>query len=1034
MSSQQQQRSDIFVSRPILAIVFSILICLSGLWAAKEIAILQFPRLESTALEISTRYTGAAAATVKGFITDPVERVAATIPGLDYVDAVSKAGQSTVTVYLRLNEDSTRALAELNSKLSQIRYQLPAGAEDPLVNVKRADRPHALFYLNVSASGIPLSQLTDYLSRQVVPVMGNIAGVQKVDIEGRRTPAMRVELDAARLNAFNLSPDDVWQALAANNSIATLGFTETSKQRIDLVANTQLSSMDDFASLIVKQSEEQTVYLRDVAKVQLAHEEPVMTARLDQQDTVYLSVWPLPGVNEIEVGDALYALTASLNPTLPDGVEIQYAYDGTLYMRDALREIFITLAETILLVALVVLLMMGSLRTAAVPLVTIPVSILGAIAAISLAGFSLNLLTVLAIVLSVGLVVDDAIVVVENVARLVRQGHSRYQAALISARQLFTPIVTMTLTLAAVYAPIGLLSGLTGVLFREFAFTLAIAVVISGVVAVTLSPVMSSWVIADAGRESRFSQRINQAFGRVSAAYRVSLLQAQRYRSQLLVSAALLSLLIVPFYQGSQQELAPVEDQSSIYVLVQSPPESSLAYNEQQLTPMVDSLLQLPGATQMWQNIFINGAFGGIEFSAAADRDQTTQQMLGQVYGLLSAQPGIQPLPIMPAPLPSAGQFDVELIVKANAPYTELKTYADKLVGAAFQSGHFLYADTDLKIDLPQTELRLNRQKIADLGLQVADVSRQLSVLLSTNYVNRFDEQGKAYQVIPLLSQEMRADTSRLLDLQIKTADGSLFPLADIAEIHWLTVPRQLSSFSQQNAVRIYGGVAAGSTKESALQALEAAARELLPPSYLIDYAGESRQLRQQGTSLVQVMLVSLLVVYLLLAVQFNSFRDPLVVLCGSVPLALAAALLLPYLQLTTLNIYSQIGLVTLVGLVAKNGILIVEFANQLQLEGMSRSQAAIEAAVSRFRPVMMTTAATVLGHFPLVLVSGAGAEARNSIGIMLVAGMLLGTLFTLFVLPLCYQLFANERHAAAAPSPSDKLPAPQPVMDPASG
>ncbi|MCT6698622.1 efflux RND transporter permease subunit [Rheinheimera sp. 4Y26] len=1017
MSSSAKRSTDIFVSRPILAIVFSLLICFGGLWAAKEIAVLQFPRLESTALEISTRYTGAAAATVKGFITDPVERVAATIPGLDYVDSVSKAGESKVTVYLRLNEDSTRALAELNSKLSQIRYQLPAGAEDPLVNVKRADRPHALFYLNVSAAGIPLSQLTDYLSRQVTPVLGNIPGVQKVDIEGRRTPAMRVTLDADSLSAFNLSPDDVWQALAANNSIATLGFTETSKQRIDLVANTQLATAEDFASLIVRQAEGQTVYLRDLATVALAHEEAVMTARLDQQDTVYLSVWPLPGANEIAVGDALYAATAALNPTLPDGVEIQYAYDGTLYMRDALKEIFITLAETILLVALVVLLMMGSLRTAAVPLVTIPVSILGAIAAISLAGFSLNLLTVLAIVLSVGLVVDDAIVVVENVARLVRQGHSRYQAALLSARQLFTPIVAMTLTLAAVYAPIGLLSGLSGVLFREFAFTLAIAVIISGVVAVTLSPVMSSWVIADAGRESRFSQRVNHSFGRFSHLYRRALLWAQRFRLQLLSSALLLSLLLLPFYQGSQKELAPVEDQSSIYVLVQSPPESSLLYNEQQMRPMVDDLLKLPGATQMWQNIFINGAFGGIEFSPAKERQQSTQQLLGQVYGVLSAQPGIQPLPIMPAPLPTAGQFDVELVVKANAPYQELKEYADKLVGAAFASGHFLYADTDLKIDLPQTELRLDRDKIADLGLQIADVSQQLSVLLSGNYVNRFDAQGKAYQVIPLLSQNLRADVSRLLDLPIKTADGSLLPLSDIARLHWQTVPRQLNSFSQQNAVRIYGGVAPGSTKESALLALEAAAHQLLPASYLLDYAGESRQLRQQGTSMLQVMMLSLLVVYLLLAVQFNSFRDPLVVLFGSVPLALSAAMLLSYLDFTTLNIYSQIGLVTLVGLVAKNGILIVEFANHLQLTGLSRAQAAIEAAVSRFRPVMMTTAATVLGHFPLVLVSGAGAQARNSIGIMLVAGMLLGTLFTLFVLPLCYQLFATTRQQTAAPA-----------------
>ncbi|WDE11802.1 efflux RND transporter permease subunit [Thalassomonas haliotis] len=1001
---------DIFVHRPVVALVLSIIICLAGLWAVTKIPVLQFPKIESSSLVISTNYTGASASVVQGFVSEPIERVAASVPGVEYVDSVTNSGHSTVTAWLKLNENSTHALAELNARLSQIRFELPPGAEDPVVSVSRTDRPFAVFYLNVHAKDISRSELTDYLTRQVNPIINGIEGVQRVGIEGGRTPAMRVWLDADRLSVFNLSAEEVYNALAANNTIATLGYSENDRQRIDIIANSQLSKVSEFERLVVKKIDNAVVYLKDVAKVELGAEEASVTARLDKEDTVYISVWPLPGANEIAIGDRLYQVLDEVNASLPSGMLIDFAYDGTLYMRDALKEIFSTLTETVVLVGLVVLMLMGSFRSALVPLITIPISILGAVAAMSAMGFSLNLLTVLAIVLSVGLVVDDAIVVVENVARFMRQGMSRTRAALLSSRQLLVPIIAMTLTLAAVYAPIGFLSGLTGVLFKEFAFTLAIAVIISGVVAVTLSPIMSAYVSPKGGEEGWLTARVNGIFERVQLKYAAILARAFHWQGQIFLVALVVSLLVIPFYLFSAKELAPIEDQSSINVVVQAPPESSLSYNVGEMQQVVADLLEVEGGTHMWQIVQNSGGFGGLELVPSNERDFSPQQKLPEVYGRLSGIAGLDLLPILPGSLPTAGQFEIELVVKSSDPYEKMKAYADQLVGAAFQSGKFLFADTDLKIDLPQIELKLNREKIADLGMNISTVSDQLGILLSSNYVNRFDANGKAYRVIPIVGDEVRSKPESILNLTLKLPGGELIPVSAIAELKWLTGPRKLGTFGQQKSFRIYGGVLPGTTKEEALSTLEAAAAEILPPSYSLDYAGESRQLRKEGNTLLAVLAVSLLIVYLVLAVQFNSFRDPLVVLLGCVPLALSGALLLPYLELTTINIYSQIGLITLIGLIAKNGILIVEFANHMQEQGMDKLAAVTEAATTRLRPILMTTAATVLGHFPLVLVSGAGAEARNSIGIILVAGMLIGTIFTLFVLPAFYLWLAQER------------------------
>ncbi|WP_445425605.1 MULTISPECIES: efflux RND transporter permease subunit [unclassified Alishewanella] len=1004
---------DIFCKKPVLAIVLSLILVLVGIRAAIDIPVLQFPQITSASLQITTPYIGASAEVVQGFISEPIERVASSVPGVDYVESRSTPGLSAVTLWLKLNQDSTKALAELSAKLDQIRFELPEGAEDPSVEVVRADRPFAIFYLvvNYNQADSPMSRMevTDYLSRRVSPALASIPGVQRIGIEGGRAPAMRIWLNPAKLAAFNIAADEVMLALRANNLIATVGQSENNQQRIPLLTDTSLSNVTDFEQLVLRNIEGAQVRLADVAEIEIAEEESETSARLSHDTVLFISVWPLPGANEIAIGDSLYAKLEEINPTLPNGLRITDGYDGTLYMRSALTEIFITLAETIVLVGIVVVAMMGSFRTALVPLVTIPISILGAIGTMALMGFSLNLLTVLAIVLSVGLVVDDAIVVVENVARHMRNGMSRLDAALLSSRQLLAPIISMTITLAAVYAPIGLLSGLTGALFKEFAFTLAIAVLISGFVAITLSPIMSAYASPEGGKESRLTQRINHVFDRLQLAYSKVLLLTLKYKAQVLFIAVFLALLNVPFYLFSLKELAPTEDQNSINVVVESAPDASLAYTMQHMDAVVDTMLQLDGAKFMWQIVNPAGAFGGLDLVDPSQRAEKTQDMFWQAFANLSQVPGLKAFPVMESALPTSGNFSVELAVLSTDSYVDMKRYADQMVAAAQASGKFLFAETDLKIDYPQARFKLNRQAIADLGMDLASVSAQLEVLLSANFVNRYNQDGRAYRVIPMLDESARVNPDAILSLLIRTPADQLIPLRAIASLETEIRPRVLSKFQQKNAFRIYGEVIPGTTKEQGLSALEDAAAKILPAEYSIDYAGESRQIRLEGNTLEGVLVVALVFVFFVLAVQFNSFRDPLVVLLGSVPLAMAGALMFAFLDFTTINIYSQVGFITLVGLIAKNGILIVEFANKMQQQGKAKFDAIQLAAQARLRPVLMTTAATVLGHFPLVLVVGAGAEARNSIGIILVAGMLVGTLFTLLVLPSVYMVLASN-------------------------
>jgi multidrug efflux pump len=1017
--------TDIFIRKPVLAVVVNLIILAVGWRAMDSLAVRQYPRLESSAIVITTVYVGASAETIRGFITTPIEQAVSAIDGIDYIESSSRAGVSSVTVRLRLNHDSNDALAEISARLNQVRSRLPAVAEAPAVDIQRTDKPYATFYISFTSHVMSLMQMNDYLVREVQPELQTIAGVQRVGVEGARELAMRVWLDPTRMESFDITPREVWGAMARNNFLATVGSTRGRDVQVDLLTDTDLRDAGEFEGMIIRERDGTLVRLGDIARVELGSEEPTGQAGFNGKPAVWLSVWPLPRANELEVARLLKERLEEVRPTLPAGMEMTLAYDGTYYMEHAITEITTTLVETIGIVALVVFLFMGSLRTVLVPLVAMPVSLVGSCIAMLLFGFSLNLLTILAIVLSVGLVVDDAIVMVENVERHIREGKGKIEAALIGARELFAPVVSMTITLAAVYTPIGFQSGLTGMLFREFAFTLAAAVVISGIVAVTLSPVMSAWMVPAGGREGWFTRLINAAFDRLRALYERTLGQVLRVWWAVVLTAVTFCVLAPPLYSMSKKELAPTEDEGIVFAVVQTAPDATLDYTVRGFAKVADAFMSVREAKFFFQvaEMAMGGGFGGIQTVDWDKRERTTEPIQNEVIGRLMAIKELRSIAVRPAPLPGAGQFDVELMVTSADEAVDIEPVVNQIIGAGYGSGKFIYVDSDLKIDLPQTRIEIDRKKVADMGLDLADVGQDLAVLLAGGYVNRFSYGGRSYKVIPQVRPEQRRTPEQLLELKVRTRDGGSVSLRSLVRLTTETAPRVLSRFQQRNSAKVYGVVAPGVTKEEALSALETAAKQIVPAGYAIDYAGESRQMRTEGATLLSTLGFAIGLIYLVLAAQFGSFRDPFIVLLGSVPLALTGALVFTATGATTINIYSQVGLITLVGLVAKNGILIVEFANHLQEQGLSKVEAVKRAASTRLRAILMTSAATVFGHFPLVLVSGAGAEARNSIGIVLVSGMAISTLFTLFVVPSIYVLLAG-RHATG----KGEAPAPQPA------
>jgi len=865
-------------------------------------------------------------------------------------------------------------------------------------------------YLGFSSPDLDQNQISDYLTRVVQPKLSAISGVQRAEVLGNRTFAMRIWLKPEQMAARGVSPSDVRDALAKNNYLSALGSTKGSMVSVNLVANTDLKNSEEFKQMIVKQQNGVVVRLGEIADIGLGAESYDSDVRFNGQTATFMGIWVLPTANSLDVIRAVRSEIPGIRAQLPQGMKVGIPYDSTTYIQDAINEVLHTLGETLLIVVVVIFLFLGSFRSVLIPIVAIPISLIGAVFLMLVAGFTINLLTLLAIVLSVGLVVDDAIVMVENVERHLHLGKNPMRAALDAARELVGPIIAMTITLAAVYTPVAIQGGLTGALFREFALTLAGAVIVSGIVALTLSPMMSSRLLREGDTERGFAGIINRYFERVRNLYGRTLAGTLKYRPVVLTLWVIVVLLIVPFYVLSQRELAPVEDQGVVFSVIQSAPNATLDQNRLFTQQVFDVFNARPEHDSIFQITTPAGGFGGMVTKPWSQRTKTTKQILAEVTPPLSGIPGIRVLPLTPPPLPGGGNFPVDFVIQSAAEPQQLADLAGELVKRAMASGMFIYADVDVKFDQPQTEVVFDRDKLRSQGVDLSQAGSDLSTLLGGNYVNRFSIQGRSYKVIPQVKRIDRLTPDQLEHIYVKGSNDKLVPLSTFASLNTTTQPRSLAKFQQLNAVRIQALILPNVTLDKALTFLEDQSREILPQGFTVDYAGESRQLRVEGSKFLGTFALSAILIYLVLAAQFESFRDPFIILAGSVPLAIAGALMFSFLGFTTLNIYSQVGLITLVGLISKNGILIVEFANHLQEQGRDKLHAVIEAASTRLRPILMTTAATVFGHLPLVFASGPGAGARNSIGIMLVTGMIIGTMFTLFVVPSIYMLVA-KRH-----------------------
>jgi len=1013
--------TDLFLRRPVLALVVNLLIIIAGLQAIRSINVRQYPRSENAAVTVTTVYVGASANLVRGFVTTPLERAIAAADGIEYMESKSTLGLSTITIRLKLNYDSTKALAEISSKVDQVRRDLPPEAEVPVINIESADSQFASAYLSFSSDLLKQNEITDYLVRVVQPRLSAIQGVQRADILGARTFAMRIWLKPDRMAAFNLSPARIRAALAENNFLAALGQSKGAYIQVNLTADTNLRTVEEFQRLVVLEKGGTIVRLGDVADVVLGAEDYDAEVRFSGQTAVFIGIWVLPNANSLDVIKRVRAEMTSIQRDLPSGLAARVAYDATDYISSAITEVLKTLGDTLLIVMVVIFLFLGSFRSVLIPIVAIPLSLIGGVFLMQAFGFTLNLLTLLAIVLSVGLVVDDAIVVVENTERHMSQGKTPLQAALLGARELVGPILAMTTTLAAVYLPIGLQGGLTGSLFREFAFTLAGTVTISGIVALTLSPLMSSRLLKPGLEEHGLPGRIARDFRRFREFYGRCLDRTLAARPAVYTIWIVISLFTIPMFQMSAKELAPTEDQGVIFSILDSSANSTLDLNSHFAQEINRIYSGIPETDFTFQITFPNSGFSGLVTKPWSERERTIFQIMPEVQQKLQALPGIQAFPVTPPALPGGGDFPVEFVLASTADTPQILEFAKQLQMKAMQSGMFVFPPLiDVKIDQPQSDFIIDKDKVASLGLNLSQVGGDLGGMVGGDYVNRFDIGGRSYKVIPQIQRTGRLNPGQLEDIYVTGPDGGLIPLSTIASQRETVVPRSLNRFQQLNAVKLSG--VPMRPLDEALGFLEKEASKLLPKGYVMDYTGESRQLRTEGNRFLPAFVLAIVLIFLVLAAQFNSFRDPFVILAGSVPLAMFGALLFTFLKMpdpnvsfwtngwtTTLNIYSQVGLVTLVGLVSKNGILIVEFANKLQLQGLPKLDAVRQSAMIRLRPVMMTTAATIAGHFPLTLVSGAGAAARNSIGLVLVGGMFVGTLFTLFIIPSIYMLVARD-------------------------
>jgi multidrug efflux pump len=1012
--------TDIFIRRPVLASVVSLLILVLGVRAYYALPVLQYPRTENAVVTVTTTYYGADPDVVAGFITTPLEIAIAQAYGIDYMTSTSQTSTSTITVYLRLNYDPDKALTEINTKIASVLNQLPTGTQQPVLTVKVGQTIDAM-YLGFNSDVLAPNQITDYLTRVVQPKLQTVPGVQTAELLGQKVFALRAWLDPQKLAAFGLTATDVSLALAANDYISGIGTTKGQMVQVNLTATTGLHTLNEFRNLVIKQSNGAVVRLKDVANVTLGAEDYESEVGFDGKQAVYIGIQVAPAANLLEVARGIHRIWPDIAAQLPRGLNGEIVYDSTEFVDAAIYEVVLSLVEALIIVTVVVFMFLGSVRSSLIPVVAIPLSLVGTFIVLLALGYSINLLTLLALVLAIGLVVDDAIIVVENVSRHLEEGVAPIPAAVAAARELGWPIIAMTVVLGAVYVPIGFQGGLTGALFAEFAFALVGSVTVSGVVALTLSPMLCSRLLKNPdpqhrGWEEKFTYYIDLAFERLRRGYERRLHNSLNYLPVTVVFALVVLSSIYFLFVTAHTELAPQEDEGVILAQSIAAPDATLRQRQLYSHQIYETFLHHPETEHVFQIDMPGQSIAGMAFKPWDQRTKSTNALQPVVQQELAKIAGVRAAAFQPPPLPGSIGLPIQFVIGTTEPFGRLYDISQQFLLAAQKSGNFIFLDNDLKIDNPQSNIIIDRDKTAELGLKMADVGGALASMLGGGYVNYFSMSGRSYKVIPQVQQRFRLNPRQLLDYHIRTADGSLVPLATVATVSTKTVPQSLNHFQQLNSATIQGVAMPGISQGDALAYLQGLAARMLPRDYSIDYGGLSRQYIQETSGFVTTFGFALIIVFLALAALFESFRDPVIILV-SVPMSIAGALIFVSVGVSgaSLNIYTEVGLVTLMGLISKHGILIVQFANDLQAAGRSKRAAVEEAAAIRLRPILMTTAAMVLGVVPLITAAGAGAVSRFQMGLVIAAGLSIGTIFTLFVVPAAYLLLASDRSRALA-------------------
>jgi multidrug efflux pump len=1007
--------TDRFILRPVMAIVVSILILLAGLAALLSLPVREYPDLESATIVIDTSFPGATQEVMQGFVTAPITQAIATASGIDYVTSKSTQGRSEVKAKLVLNANSDRALTEVLSRVEQVKYRLPEGVSDPIVS-KITDGASAVQYIAFTSDTMGMPAINDFVERVAQPMLTSIPGVAQAQSIGGSPLAMRVWVDPVRLAARGLTAADLAAALRSNNVQAAPGQLKTANTLTAITASTDARSVDEFRKLVVKSTPDGLVRLGDVADVELGGQNYTSLGRTGGRPAVMIAIDPTADGNPLDIVREVNRILPEIQRAAPPGLHVASSFDIAHFVNASIRDVKYTLLEAIVIVVLLIFLFLGSYRAVLIPVVTIPLSLVGTAAIMLPLGFSLNLLTLLAMVLAIGLVVDDAIVVVENIHRHIEDGMPRIDAALLGAREIIGPVFAMTITLAAVYTPIGLMSGLTGALFREFALTLAGAVIVSGIVALTLSPMMSSRLLETKSSEGRMARAAEHYLGVLSTTYERLLARTLDMRAAVLAVAGAVLLMIGVLFLGSQRELAPQEDKGYIFTSVKAPQYASIEYTKKVVERVQDLFTSLPEYTN---SFFAGGfagenfAFGGVILSEWGERDRSAMDILAQMQSEVGKIVGASATPFEPAPLPASTEgLPFQMVMRSSKDFREIYDEMEALKAKAFQSGLFAFVDSDLAFDSPSVRITIDHAKAGDLGISMQTIADTLALLLGENYVNRFNYFDRSYDVIPQVREKDRLSPDNLGRFYVRAQSGELLPLSTIIRTDVTPAPNSLPQFNLMNSATLSAVLRPGVTMGKAVAFME---KQAAKPGISLDWLADSRQYVQEGNRLVVSFGFALVVIFLVLAAQYESFRDPLIILV-TVPLAICGALLPLYLGFTTLNIYTQIGLVTLIGLISKHGILMVAFANDLQRrENNDRRTAILTAARVRMRPILMTTAAMVAGLIPLLFATGAGAASRFAIGIVVVMGMLVGTLFTLFVLPTFYTLFAEDHRPKAA-------------------